>query len=155
MRKNIMDVNILIAEDHTLTATLLAGLLTAKNGYKVAGIATNGYSVLDYLSKKTIDLCLLDISMPYLDGLETLEKINKQFPNVKVLMVSGHTEDWIIEKCMKSGANGYLTKQSDTDEVIRAIEKITKGRNYLDKYSASVLTRLNRKQRKSQTVLEH
>ena len=140
----MMDINILIAEDHTLTATLLATLLSAKEGYKVAGIASNGYSVLDFLTKHPIDLCLLDISMPSLDGIETLEKIVNEFPDVKVLMISGHTEEWVIEKCMKSGANGYLTKQSDTEEVFRAIDKITKGNSYLDKFSSKVLTKLNR-----------
>ena len=125
-------MNVLIAEDHAITAKLLARMLSRSANINVVGVVSNGMGVMKMAAEKDIDVVLLDITMPYLDGMQTMDQLFKSYPNIKVLILSGHTESWIIEKSLKLGASGYLTKQVDTNEVIEAITTVYNGENYLD-----------------------
>jgi len=125
-------IKVLIAEDHTLTAKLLARMLSRSERIEVIDVVYNGIGVLKVVQQKAVDVILLDITMPYLDGLQTMNKILTDNPNIKILILSGHTEGWIIEKSLKLGASGYLTKQVDVDEIVDAIIKVHSGENYLD-----------------------
>lgn len=132
-------MNVLIAEDHAITAKLLARMLSRSGNINVVGIVSNGMGVMKMAAEKDIDVVLLDITMPYLDGMQTMDQLFKLYPNIKVLILSGHTESWIIEKSLKLGASGYLTKQVDTNEVIEAITTVYNGENYLDSTSLHTL----------------
>jgi DNA-binding NarL/FixJ family response regulator len=132
-------IKVLIAEDHTLTAKLLENMLNDTNDVSVIGTVSNGYSVLDLAERNQIDVCLLDISMPYFDGIQTLEVLSKKFPEIKVLILTGHTESWIIEKSFNLGAQGFLTKHVDMKEVVSALNKVVNGEYYLDKASRNSL----------------
>jgi DNA-binding NarL/FixJ family response regulator len=98
---------------------------------------------LDLAERKKIDVCLLDISMPYFDGIQTLEELSKKFPEIKVLILTGHTESWIIEKSFNLGAQGFLTKHVDMIEVVSALNKVVNGEYYLDKTSRNSLISSN------------
>lgn len=128
-------MNVLIAEDHAITAKLLAKMLSRSKSINVVGVVSNGMGVMKMVSEKPVDVILLDITMPYLDGMQTMDQLFKDYPNIKVLVLSGHTESWVIEKSLKLGASGYLTKQVDTNEVIEAITTVFSGENYLDETS--------------------
>lgn len=132
-------MNVLIAEDHSITAKLLARMLSRSENINVVGVVSNGLGVLKMVAEKPVDVILLDITMPYLDGMETMDQLFKNYPNIKVLVLSGHTESWVIEKSLKLGASGYLTKQVDTNEVLEAITSVYEGNNYLDEISLQAL----------------
>jgi len=128
-------MNVLIAEDHAITAKLLARMLSRSEDINVVGVVSNGLGVLKMVAEKEVDIVLLDLSMPYLDGIQTMDRLFKDYPKIKVLVLSGHTESWMIEKSLKLGASGYLTKQVDTAEVIEALVTVQRGDNYLDETS--------------------
>lgn len=128
-------INLLIAEDHAITAKLLAKMLSKNDKINIVGIVSNGMGVIKMVAEKDVDVVLLDIEMPYLDGLQTMDLLFRNYPNVKVLVLSGHTESWIIEKSLKLGAAGYITKKVDTNEVIEALFAVYRGDNYLDETS--------------------
>lgn len=128
-------INILIAEDHVLTAKLLARMLGKNKKINVVDIALNGKEVLDIVADKPIDLILMDLSMPLLDGIQTMDLLFKEHVNTKVIILSGHTEGKLIEKSVSSGASGYLTKTVDMDEIIEALVTVYEGGTYFDKIS--------------------
>jgi DNA-binding NarL/FixJ family response regulator len=133
-------INILIAEDHTLTATLLEFMLKDSEDIHVAGIATNGNEVVSMASNLEVDIILMDIKMPGLDGLNSLSRIVKSNPKIKIIMLSSHSEAWIIQKALKWGALGYVTKYAEKEEVMDAIVTVHKGGHYLCKTSVNSIT---------------
>ncbi len=132
-------MNILIAEDHSLTARLLESMLSSNKNINVVGVVSDGKSAIEMAAKQDVDVCLMDISMPQLDGINACEQLKKANPKTKVVILSGHTEKWVIEKSLEGGASGYLTKHADTKEVVKAVKMVFKGKNYFDKISSSVL----------------
>lgn len=127
-------LKVLIAEDHAITAKLLSRMLDNSKEIQVVGIASNGYEVLDMVKKKEVDLILLDIMMPFLDGLQVMDKLfkNPATDKIKILVLSVHDEGWIIQKSMAMGASGYISKMVPIGEVIEAIVSVSKGKQYLD-----------------------
>jgi len=97
--------------------------------------AGNSESALTIVQEKNPDLILLDIDMPNLDGLQAISKICEAYPKVKIIMLSNHCEAWIIQKAIKSGALGYVTKYAEGSEVVEAITKVQGGQNYFCKTS--------------------
>ena len=128
-------INILIAEDHVLTAKLLARMLGKNKRINVVDIALNGKEVLNIVAEHEIDLILMDLSMPLLDGIQTMDLLFKNHSKTKVIILSGHTEGKLIEKSVSSGASGYLTKTVDMDEIIEALVTVYEGGTYFDKIS--------------------
>jgi DNA-binding NarL/FixJ family response regulator len=127
------EIKILIADDHYLIAKLIKMMLiTAQENY-IVELAKSSTEVFDYLKKHKTDLILLDIDMPEIDGLQVLKKAKIEYPETKILMISNHTEAWIIKRALKLGADGYISKYADSDEILNAIKSILKNENYLCK----------------------
>ncbi len=137
-------MEVLIAEDHFLTAQLLAKTLAKNDDINVIGIVSDGYKVIEVISQRKVDICLLDISMPNLNGLEALKILARKKKKVKFLILSGHIESWIIEKALKYGAYGYITKKADIEEVIKALHIVYSGEKYLDAVALDSLKSSNR-----------
>jgi DNA-binding NarL/FixJ family response regulator len=81
----------------------------------------------------------MDVEMPKMDGLKTVKYIKIHYPAIKVIMLSNRIEAWIIQKALKSGASGYVTKYSESHEVIDAITKVSRGETYFCKNSFDVM----------------
>ncbi len=128
-------INVLIAEDHTLFARLVKSMLDDEENINVVGIAPNGKDTMDIIDKNDVDILLLDINMPKVDGMQVISRLVKEKPNLKIIMLSSHTEAWVIQKALKSGAKGYLTKFVDSEEVVEAIYTVNKGESYFCKTS--------------------
>ncbi len=125
------EISILIADDHYLIAKLVRMmLLTADEPFKVSTVE-NGKEVLKFIKNNKIDILLLDIDMPELDGITVLKKIKNTNPGIKVMMVSNHTQSWIINRALKFGADGYISKYTDSDEILKGIKSILKNETYL------------------------
>lgn len=143
-------INVMIAEDHTLFAKLVNSMLDDEADIKVVGIASNGEEVIEKLSENVVDILLLDINMPKIDGIQLIGKLVKEFRGLKIIMLSSHTEAWVIQKALKSGAKGYLTKFVESEEVIEAIYAVNNGETYFCKTSLnSIMKNLVNKEHSS------
>jgi len=132
-------INILIADDHSLIREGFKKILSREDDLAVVGEAGNAAGIMDILSKNICDVIVLDISMPGKTGLDILSDIRIQYPNVKILILSMHSEEHYALRALKGGALGYLTKESAPDELITAIRKIHNGRMYISEVVAEQL----------------
>ena len=120
----------LIADDHLLFVEGLKMIVETNPNYTVVGTASNGEEVMIKLSSQYIDIILMDINMPKLDGLKTTKLITEKFPEVKVICVSSHHEKIYIEKMYQYGAMAYLGKNLQIDELMKAIQRASANQKY-------------------------
>ncbi|OPY69629.1 MAG: Response regulator UvrY [Syntrophorhabdus sp. PtaU1.Bin050] len=124
-------IRILVADDHTVVREGIKQILAGQEDMVVEDEAGNGQEVLQKVTKKTYDLILLDISMPGRSGLEILEELKVMQPKLPVLILSMHPEEQYAVRMLRAGAAGYLTKASAPQELISAIQKVSKGGKYV------------------------
>ena len=120
-------IKIILVDDHQIIIDGLKSLLKDSEEIVVSGEANNGREALRILELLEIDVVLMDIDMPVLNGIDTLKEIRKQGLAVKVIILSMHNEAGMIKSMMNIGANGYLLKSSSKDELITAIRKVADG----------------------------
>jgi len=124
-------INILIADDHQLLIDGIKTTLQDVQDINVIAEANNGYQVLEKLEiQKDVDVILMDINMPKLDGLDCTKQVSKRFPEVKVIALSQYDEKRFVKRMIKNGAFGYLLKDSDRDTLVEAIKKVHSGEKY-------------------------
>lgn len=122
---------ILIAEDHTILREGLKVLLSSNPDYSIVGEASDGREAVRAVEKFTPHLILMDLSMPKMDGLEAIQEIKKHWPKTKVLALTVHkTEEYVLAS-LKSGADGYILKDSTHSELLTAIKSVLDGERYL------------------------
>ena len=119
-------INIIIADDHTIFLEGITALISSKYINVVAN-CKNGQEVLDFLKEQEVDLVISDINMPVMDGITLVKKITKLYPKTKTMMLSMYEERHIINKAIKAGANGYMSKNAGKKEILNAIENCMKG----------------------------
>ena len=107
-------------------------LVNAQPDMEVIGEASNGQAAIAQARELLPDLLVMDISMPELNGLRATEKLRKEFPELKILTLTRHTDDGYLQQLIKAGVNGYVLKQSAPTELINAIRTVTSGRSYVD-----------------------
>lgn len=122
---------VLLADDHHLVRAGIRALLEKIEGIVVAGEAGDGHEVLEILEREEPDVLLMDISMPRLNGMETLGRIAKQFSAVRVIVLSVHQNSEYLWQSINAGAAGYLLKRASANELERAITTVREGRFYL------------------------
>lgn len=115
-------IKVLIADDHVLYRAGVKAALSSKNDIKVIAEADNGMHLLTMLKTVEPDVILLDIQMPIMDGICTLPEIKKNYPNIKVIMLTMLEDHSMITKLMELGANSYLSKTSDIEVIYEAIK---------------------------------
>lgn len=121
---------IVIIDDHKIVRTGLKALISEIEGVEVVAEGATGIDLLAIVSSITPDLIILDISMPEMDGIEVLEELKKRKLKYNILMASMFDEYMAIQKCISLGVNGYIFKDEDDKEYIKAITKISNGENY-------------------------
>jgi two-component system invasion response regulator UvrY len=124
-------INILIADDHTIVREGLKQIVAEIPDMVVAGEASTGKEVLEKIKDNIFDCLVLDFSMPDKNGMEILKTVKKENPNIPVLILSIHPENQYAVPLIKAGASGYLTKESASEELIKAIRQISDGKKYL------------------------
>lgn len=122
---------ILIVDDHAIVREGLKQILAEVEDIEVAGEADCSHRAIQMARQQTWDLVLMDISMPDRSGLETLELLKKEHPDIKVLMLSMHRETLYAVRALKSGAAGYLNKQSAPALLVDAIRLVASGKKYI------------------------
>ena len=124
-------IRVLIVDDHTIFRSGLKRLFSDENDISVVDEASNSTEALDKIRKHELDLVLMDVSMAGRSGLEALESLRIEFPQLPVLILSMYSEEQYAVVAMKAGANGYLSKDAEPAELIGAIRKIAAGGRYL------------------------
>ena len=125
-----MTTEILLVDDHAILLDGLEAILSADASYHIAAKVTDARMGIAYLKSTPIDLVVVDYTMPDMDGLEFLTQVKRDFPIVKVIMLSMHDEPFIIKQVLTAGADGYVLKKYAQKEIIHAIEAVLSGRQY-------------------------
>lgn len=124
-------INILLVDDHELVRTGIRKILDDVKGFKVVGETETGEDALLFCRKSEPDVVLMDVNMPGIGGLEATKKILRYAPDVKIIVLTVHSEDPFPTKVMQIGASGYLTKGAGPDEMINAIRAVHSGQRYI------------------------
>ena len=124
-------IKLLLVDDHELVRTGIRRLLEDVTDFTVVGEANNGEEAIRFWRDNAPDLVLMDMSMPGIGGLEATKQILRFSENTRVIVLSVHKENPIPAKVMKMGAFGYLTKDSEPEEMIKAIYKVAAGQKYV------------------------
>lgn len=132
-------IKVIVADDHTILADGIENMLNKKGAFEVVAKATNGEEVIKLLKMHRIDVVIMDINMPVMDGLEATRVVKEHFPEVKVLIMSMHDKEGYIQNALEAGADGYILKNTSQDEMERALIRISDGGNY---FSQDVSTKM-------------
>lgn len=133
--------HILLVDDHAIVTDGIRALLGNEPGIHIVGEARNGHDALDMLRILKIDLIIMDIDMPGLNGIETAKIIRKEMSDKKIIMLTMHDEKAVIKQLQDIGADGYLLKNSPKAELMRAIEAVSSGGSYFGEDIQAVLLR--------------
>lgn len=145
-------IRLLIADDHRILLDGIVGLLQSVDSFVVAGTAGNGYEVLELTDKNEYDICLLDINMPKLDGLETARLLKQKHPEIKIIMLTTYNDKEIISELVHIGVSGYLLKNSGQQELIEAVKKVWAGRYYFSEDVEQIIINEVAQRQKKETI---
>lgn len=120
-------IKVLIVDDQSLIREGLTMMLNLYNTVSIVGEATNGKEAMEILEREKVDLVLMDIRMPIIDGVEATKIIKERYPYIKVLILTTFNEDEYIFEGLKNGADGYLLKDISSEELVKAIETVYEG----------------------------
>lgn len=149
-------IKIVVTDDHKLFRMGLAELLKKQEDFEIVATFSNGKDFLDFFAKnKDFDVVLLDINMPNIDGIEVLNLLNKTKSNVKPIIISMFDDGNYIAKCAKSGAYGYLLKNTDEEELIKAIRVVAKGNKHFSHLIAEKMINFMATQSVSENLLSN
>ena len=132
-------IRVLLADDHAVVRAGLREILADTGDIVVAGEAANGQEVLAKVRGETFDVAVLDMSMPGRSGIELIKLVKDEKPQLRILILSMHSEQQYAVRAVKAGASGYLTKESAADELVAAIRRIAAGGAYVTPETAERL----------------
>ena len=135
-----MKTKVMIADDHNLIREGIKQLLEFDGSMEIVAEASNGIDCLEKIETVDVEILLLDINMPEMNGLEVLEEIKNRKIDIKVLILTVHNELEYLIKAVDIGADGYILKDSESTELKRAIHSVLSGENYIQ---ASLIPALN------------
>ncbi len=122
----------MIVDDQALFREGLASLLSMREEIEIAGVAGSGREAVEMIGREAPDLVLMDVRMPGMSGVSATGEIKKQFPSVKVIMLTTFDDDEYIFEALRVGASGYLLKSSDSDFLVKAITAAHEGKSVLE-----------------------
>jgi len=127
----VKKLRILIADDHGLVRRGARGVLHSRHGWRVVGEAANGREAVEKTIKLKPDVAIMDISMPELDGVEVVRQIRDAVPGTKVLVLTMHESDQMVQRALDAGAHGYMLKSDLTDCLAKAVKAVLDGKRFL------------------------
>ena len=126
-----MNIRVLLADDHTLVRTGLRMVLRAESDMEVVGEAADGLIACEMVAELKPDVAVLDVTMPNLSGLEAVPRIRDIHPPCRIVILSMHGESAFVREAFKLGVHGYITKDTEFDELPRAIRTVFAGKHYV------------------------
>jgi DNA-binding NarL/FixJ family response regulator len=133
------EIRLIIADDHRLFRSGLRQLIERHGGVRVVAEAASGLEAVTAAKELAPDIVVMDISMPELNGIEATRRIGEEAPSVRVIVLSMHSDQRYVHEALRSGAKGYLLKDSAPEELMLALRKVMRGQFYL---SAAISTRV-------------
>jgi DNA-binding NarL/FixJ family response regulator len=133
-------IRILIADDHEIVRAGFAQFIADQGDMQVTAEASTGDEVIEKVRREEFDVVLLDISMPNKNGIDCLRIIRQSRPELAVLILSGYPEAHYAVNMLRSGANGYISKNAPPEELIRAIRVVARGKRYLSETAADLVS---------------
>lgn len=130
-RMSTSELRIFVVDDNANHSTGIKQLLELQSGYNVVGISTNGEDAIRRLESIDVDIVLMDMNMPELDGVSAIQQVVAKNEEIKILALTGYDEPDLIFRAMKAGARGYILKTMVTSQLISAIEEVIAGKVYL------------------------
>ena len=127
-----MKTKVLLADDHPLIAEGVQKTIDQSDHYEVVQVVENGQLVLDYMEDNQVDIILLDIEMPVMNGIECARKVLRDHPEQKIAILSLHQDIYTIKKVHESGIKGYMLKTIPPSELLHALDTITRGGRHFD-----------------------
>ncbi len=124
-------IRIAIVDDHAVVRAGLRQFLVEQMDFQVTGEAANGREALDIVRRRDADVIVLDLSMPDQNGVDLLAAIKAREPDLPVLILSGFPETHYATTLLRQGAAGYLNKECDPEDIVRAIRTVARGRKYI------------------------
>src|SRR5205814_2334065 len=124
-------LNIVMAEDHEWARMGLSFAIQDKSPYKIVAKAENGQQAVELVSQHLPDLVLMDIGMPVMDGITATQEIKRQFPDIKVVMLTSHQEGEQVYAALGAGADGYCLKDIKVKRLIQVIALVMEGTVWL------------------------
>lgn len=131
----------MVVDDHQLVLDGIKAIISSEPRFDLIGDANNGKEALRFLEHLKVDIALLDIDMPEMNGIDATRIIKKEYSNCKVIILTMHDEPGMIKELMAIGADGYILKNSDKEEMIKAVLTVAEGGNY---FSGDVMEAMER-----------
>ena len=141
MKITTKSIRIVLADDHPLLRAGIRAELQNLSSVEVVGEANNGREALELVQSLRPDVVFIDISMPKLNGLEAVERIVKEFPEMRVVILSMHDNEEYVWRALKAGASGYLLKKAAAVELETALQRVLDGEIYLSREISSRLVK--------------
>lgn len=132
-------IKVLLVDDHAVVRKGLISLLEDEDSLEIIADVSSGKEAINFIASNKLDLVLLDLNMPEMSGLETSKILSKTHPKLKKLVFSMHNDPDYILKSIENGVDGYLLKDSEKDEIVKAIEQVNAGQKYFPTTISSIL----------------
>jgi two-component system response regulator DegU len=132
-------IRILIADDHTLIRDGIKALLQQESEFEVIGEASDGLELIKLAAELVPDIIVLDLSMPGKNGIEVIKDVKNINAAIKCIILSMHEDPDYVVKSIQAGAKGYILKNAEHEEIIRAIKSVQQGNQYYNAHVSSIL----------------
>lgn len=132
-------IKVLVVDDHTVVRDGICALLALAPDIEIVGEAGDGREALEKLRVLSVDVVLMDVAMPMMGGLETTRRIRKEFPNMKVLVLTQYADKEYVFPVIEAGANGFISKTAASSEITTGIRSVYRGDSFLSPSVAKLL----------------
>lgn len=137
-------IKVLVVDDHVIVRNGLSQLLATSEQFELVGTAGDGNEALEVVAEHRPDVVLMDLSMPGMDGVQATEAITRSYPGTKVVILSSFSEHQRVLAALDAGAEGYVLKHADPEQILSAIEAVHRGGAPIDPQVARVLLDVKR-----------
>ena len=134
-----MDMRVLLADDHRIVRSGLRRLLDAEPDIEVVAEASDGREAVELATQQSVDVVVMDLAMPNLNGVEATRQILAQSPATKVIALSMHSDRRFVARALQAGASGYLLKDCAAEDLVSAIRAVAAGRTYFSPQISEVV----------------
>ena len=133
-------IRLIITDDHPVVRDGLKMILANESDIELVAFVEDGLELLQKLEKTEVDVILMDINMPGMNGIDATQRVRKNYPKIKVLCYSQYDEKRFVKQILKRGANGYLLKNASAKELVKAIKMVHSGGIYLSEELPNIFT---------------
>jgi DNA-binding NarL/FixJ family response regulator len=146
---NTNPINIILTDDHQIVRDGIKAMLSDADGIRIIAQAGSGSELFDLLKTKKTDVIILDIELPDMSGIDICSRITKEYPEIRILILSMYTGEEFIFKAISEGAKGYLPKNTSREELVMAIKAVAGNREYFSPLISGIMLKSYIQQAKS------